>query len=49
MITADVFMEVITSKSLSSMKYKVQKAIRMQREENNQLQQLGQQLQQAQQ
>ena len=47
-ITADVLMEVITSKSLSSMKYKVQKAIRIQKEENNQLQQLSQQLQDAQ-
>ncbi len=48
MVTADVFMEVMTSKSLSSMKYKVQKAIRTQKEENNQLQQLSQQLQEAQ-
>lgn len=48
-ITADVLMEVITSKSLSSMKYKVQKAIRIQKEENNQIQQLSQQLQEAQQ
>ena len=48
MITADVLMEVITSKSLSGMKYKIQKAIRIQKEENNQLQQLSQQLQEAQ-
>lgn len=48
MITADVLMEVMTSKSLSSMKYKVQKAIRTQKEENNQIQQLSQQLQEAQ-
>lgn len=47
-ITADVLMEVMTSKSLSSMKYKVQKAIRIQKEENNQIQQLSQQLQDAQ-
>lgn len=48
-ITPDVLMEVITSKSLSDMKFKVQKAIRIQKEENNQLQQLGQQLQETQQ
>lgn len=47
-ITADVLMEVITSKSLSNMKYKVQKAIKIQKEENNQIQQLGQQLQETQ-
>ena len=48
MIPADILVEIITSKSLSSMKYKVQKAIKMQREENNQIQQLSQQLQEAQ-
>ena len=48
-IGADVLMEVITSKSLSSMKYKVQKAIRIQKEENNQIQQLSQKLEEAQQ
>ena len=49
MITADVLMDVITSKSLSGMKYKVQKAIKTQKEENNQLQQLSQKLQESQQ
>ena len=48
-IGADVLMEVITSKSLSSMKYKVQKAIKIQKEENNQIQQLSQKLEEAQQ
>lgn len=48
LITADVLMEVMTSKSLSDMKYKVQKSIKLQKEENNQLQQLGQQLQETQ-
>ena len=47
-VTPDVLMEVITSKSLSDMKYKVQKSIKIQKEENNQLQQLSQQLQEAQ-
>ena len=48
LITADVLMEVMTSNSLSDMKYKVQKSIKIQKEENNQLQQLGQQLQETQ-
>lgn len=48
LITADVLMEVMTSNSLSDMKYKVQKSIKLQKEENNQLQQLGQQLQETQ-
>lgn len=48
MVPADILVEIITSKSLSSMKYKVQKAIKMQREENNQIQQLSEQLQEAQ-
>ena len=48
-IGADVLMEVITSKSLNSMKYKVQKAKKKKKEENNQIQQLSQKLEEAQQ
>ena len=42
----DILFEVMTSKSLSEMKYKVKKALKIQKEENNQLQQ---ELQKAQQ
>lgn len=49
LVPPDILMEVLTSKSLSSMKYKVQKAIKKKEEENNQIQQLGQKLQEAQQ
>ena len=48
LVPPDVLMEVLTSKSLSSMKYKVQKAIKIKEEENNQIQQLSQQLQDSQ-
>lgn len=43
----DILFEVMTSKSLSEMKYKVKKALRIQKEENNQIQQLQQQLEQT--
>ena len=43
----DILFEVMTSKSLSEMKHKVKKALRIQKEENNQLQQLQQQLEQT--
>ena len=56
LVSADIIFEALTSKSLTDLKYKVQKAIEKQKEENNQMQQLqskleetSQQLQQAQQ
>ena len=56
LVSADIIFEALTSKSLTDLKYKVQKAIEKQKEENNQIQQLqskleetSQQLQQAQQ
>jgi hypothetical protein len=36
----DILFEVMTSKSLSETKYKVKKALKLQKEENNQIQQL---------
>ena len=48
-ITPDIIIEALTSKSLSDLKYKVQKAMKIQKEENNQLMQLSQQLEEAQQ
>ena len=56
LVSADIIFEALTAKSLTDLKYKVQKAIEKQKEENNQIQQLqskleetSQQLQQAQQ
>ena len=46
-LPADILFEVMTAKSLSEMKYKVKKALKIQKEENNQLQQLQQQLEQT--
>jgi hypothetical protein len=46
-LPADILFEVMTSKSLSEMKFKVKKALKIQKEENNQLQQLQQQLEQT--
>ena len=40
----DILFEVMTSKSLTEMKYKVKRALKIQKEENNQLQQLQQKL-----
>ena len=48
-ITPDILIEAITSKSLTDLKYKVQKSLKIQKEENNQLVQLQQQLEEAQQ
>ena len=48
-ITPDVLVEALTSKSLTDLKYKIQKAMRIQKEENNQIGQLSQQLEEAQQ
>ena len=48
-ITPDILIEAITSKSLTDLKYKVQKSLKIQKEENNQLMQLQQQLEEAQQ
>lgn len=49
LVPADILMDIATSKSLSGAKYKVQKAIKTQKEENNQIQQLSQKLQETQQ
>ena len=46
-LPADILFEVMTAKSLSEMKYKVKRALKIQKEENNQLQQLQQQLEQT--
>lgn len=45
----DIIFEALTAKSLTDLKYKVQKAMKQQKEENNQLQQLSQKLEQTQQ
>ncbi len=44
----DIIIEAITCKSIPDLKYKIQKAMRIQKEENNQLQQMSQQLEQLQ-
>ena len=48
-ITPDIIVEALTSKSLTDLKYKIQKAMKVQKEENNQIGQLTQQLEEAQQ
>lgn len=45
----DIIIEAITSKSLPDLKYKIKRAMRIQKDENNQMAQLGQQNQQLQQ
>lgn len=45
----DIIIEAVTSKSIPDLKYKIKKAMQTQKEENNQIQQLGQQNQQLQQ
>lgn len=46
-ITPDIIIEALTSKSLTDLKYKVQKAMKQQKEENNQIMQLQQQLEET--
>lgn len=46
-LPADILFEIMTSKSLSEIKYKVKKALKIQKEENNQLQQLTQKLEET--
>ena len=48
-VTPDIIIESLTSKSLSDLKYKVQKAMKLQKEENNQIMQLSQKLEESQQ
>lgn len=48
-LAPDIIFEALTSKSLTDLKYKVKKAMQIQKEENNQLRQLSQQLEQIQQ
>ena len=46
-VTPDIILEALTAKSLTDLKYKVRKAIQLQKEENNQLQQLQQKLEET--
>jgi len=46
-LSADILFDVISSKSLSEIKYKVKKAIKQQKEESNIIQQLQQKLEEA--
>ena len=46
-LAPDIIFEAMTTKSLTDLKYKVQKAMKKQKEENNQINQLQQQLEQA--
>ena len=48
-LAPDIIFEALTSKSLTDLKYKVKKAMQIQKEENNQIMQLQQNLEQAQQ
>lgn len=47
LLSPDVLVDALTSKSLTDLKYKVQKAMSKQKSENNQMMQLSQQLEQA--
>lgn len=47
LVGADIIFEALTAKSLTDLKYKVQKSMQKQKEENNQIQQLSQQLEQT--
>ena len=47
LVSADIIFEALTAKSLTDLKYKVQKSMQKQKEENNQIQQLSQQLEQT--
>ena len=47
-VSADILMDIMTAKSLTDMKTKVNKSIKKQKAENNQIQQLTQQLEQLQ-
>ena len=48
-VTPDIIIEALTSKSLSDLKYRVQKSMKLQKEENNQIMQLSQKLEETQQ
>lgn len=48
LVSPDILMDILTSKSLSDMKLTVKKALKIQKQENNRLQQLTEQLEQAQ-
>ena len=47
-VSADILMDIMTAKSLTEMKVKVNKAIKKQKAENNQIQQLTQQVEELQ-
>ena len=47
-VSPDIIVDIMTSKSLTDMKTKVKQSIKKQKEENNQIQQLTQQLEEAQ-
>lgn len=46
-VTPDIILEAMTAKSLTDLKYKVKKALQLQKEENNQLQQLQEKLEES--
>lgn len=46
-VSPDIIFEALTSKSLTDLKYKVKKAIQLQKEENNQINQLSQKLEES--
>ena len=48
LVSPDILMEIMTSKSLTEMKTTVKKSLRKQKEENNQMQQLAQQVEELQ-
>lgn len=48
LLTPDIIFEAMSAKSLTDLKYKVKKSMQIQKEENNQLQQLSQQLEELQ-
>lgn len=47
LLPADILIEVLTSKSLTDLKYKVKKAMKFQKEENDQIKQLNQKLEET--
>jgi len=47
-VSPDIIMDIMTAKSLTEMKVKVKKSIKKQKEENNQIQQLTQQVEELQ-
>ena len=48
LLTPDIIFEAVSAKSLADLKYKVKKSLKIQKEENNQIQQLSQQVEELQ-